>query len=70
MCLWGLCGGGDVRDLLRALGSRKDYFLFTLALPREPGSKKIPMNEEVEDVADTHRVGKDPAGKLSPALES
>ena len=48
MCLWGLYVGKAVRGLLRALGSGGHYFLSTLALPQEPGSKKILMNEEVE----------------------
>ena len=46
----GAWGGreGCVRGLLRALESGGDHFLSTLALPQEPGSKKILMNEEVE----------------------
>ena len=40
--------GGAERGLLRALGSGGDYFLSTLALPQEPGNKKILTNEEGE----------------------
>ena len=56
MCLWGLYVGKGVRGLLRALGSGGNYFLSTLALPREPGSKKILMNEEVERMWPTPTV--------------
>ena len=53
MCLWGLCGGGGVRGLLRALGS-----VGIISSPPWPfpGNKKILMNEEVERMWPTSTV--------------
>ena len=48
--------GGVVRGLLRPLGSGGHHFLYTLALPREPGSRKNLMNEEVERKGPTPTV--------------
>ena len=41
MCLWGLCGGGGVRGLLRALGSRGIISSPPWPFPGNLGAKRL-----------------------------